>query len=221
MISWENVAFESEISKIDVLSPSSAVLFSGSLSDRKCLLNAISPSYSETDISRVFSDFRRKRIEEKFLNPFHITFLDLFTKLEYSSLLKQIQSFEIQCYLLFAKISNGVGSIFQIGNPGVSENYDILGWNCIGSGEAHATRSLIKARYSTNLRLSQALYLVYKAKKDSEVSPEVGITQTDIAVLSSDGIRFLDNLILAKLSKFHEELYNMQEERIQDFDLEI
>jgi hypothetical protein len=88
-----------------------------------------------------------------------------------------------------------------------------------GSGELHATQSLIGAKYKKSEDLDSATYLVYEAKKRAEVAPGVGLL-TEMIVLSKldDGSineRKLTDEDLAKLSEVYETVNARDTEKLK------
>jgi len=105
--------------------------------------------------------------------------------------------------LLIAGVDAGGAHIYSIHNPGKpARQHDVIGYAAIGSGGIHALQAMIGFRHSPSAGLRETVFRVYAAKRRAEVAPGVGL-DTDIAIVSTSGVRFLDALTLKGL----EDLY--------------
>jgi hypothetical protein len=80
---------------------------------------------------------------------------------------------EYEVETIFTGVDESGAHTYQI-----SENVDMccdpVGFAAIGSGGRHAESQFMLARHSRNATLDETLFLLYSAKKQSEVAPGVG-----------------------------------------------
>lgn len=93
-------------------------------------------------------------------------------------------------------------------------SFDDIGYTAIGSGEYHAIRSFIENYYSINFPLAKAIYVVYEAKKYAEHAPGVG-PQTDMAIVSKEGITWIQEKTLQLLNKAYESKISMLNTKVK------
>jgi hypothetical protein len=104
---------------------------------------------------------------------------------------------------LIAGIDNTGAHIFRVHYSGVAggnwlEWCDKLGYRAIGSGLSHASISLSIEGQHQGLGIPDTLYNVYSAKKSAELAPGVG-RETDLAIITADGLELVSHEILKKL----------------------
>jgi hypothetical protein len=107
--------------------------------------------------------------------------------------------------MILAGVDSKGAHIYSIRNPGIKDCFDTIGFHAIGIGELHAVQVFIAHRYSTSCNTLEALNIVYAAKKAAEVAPGVG-GATDIAIISRDGIKILEQTIITELNKLYDEV---------------
>jgi len=113
---------------------------------------------------------------------------------------QQMAQFNLGVELLVAGVDTGGAHIHSIHNPGVIDRqHDAIGFAAIGSGGIHAMQTMIGFRHSSAAELRETVFHVYAAKRRSEVAPGVGI-DTDVALVSASGVRFLTPEMLDRLS---------------------
>lgn len=112
-----------------------------------------------------------------------------------------MQQFNVNVELLLAGFTSvGVGRIGYLHHPGAMRWLDPIGFSAIGSGAQQAQMALISARYSVKLGVPDAVFHVYRAKRNAEAAPGVG-RETDMMVLEQGkGPRTLSGPALAELS---------------------
>lgn len=88
--------------------------------------------------------------------------------------------------------------------PPVSPVRSDLHYAAVGSGGIYARAALTIQQYTSNAKVSEALFQVYSAKKAAEIVYGVG-EPTEMAVLTADGIRKASNETLKLLEKFRQE----------------
>lgn len=104
-----------------------------------------------------------------------------------------MMQFDLNVELIVAGVDPSGGHIFTIHNPGrVERKWDAIGHAGIGSGGIHTLQSMIGFHHVPMSNFTETLFWVYASKKRAEVAPGVGV-DTDMAVISVDGIRRLTN----------------------------
>lgn len=106
--------------------------------------------------------------------------------------------------LLVVGVDSGGAHIYSVTNPGKPEReHDVIGYAAIGSGGIHALQAMIGFRHSVTDGLRETVFRVYAAKRRAEVAPGVGV-DTDMAIVSASGVRFLDASALQALAKIYD-----------------
>jgi len=141
-------------------------------------------------VKEQFVGLRRRIAEETFLKPRGFTlesFYEIIGRLPTPlavTIDDNIRENNLQLEILVAGVDDdGKAHIYEIDDPGTSSCFDMLGYGAIGSGEQHAIASLIADAYTGLLPTSEAVYLVYEAKRRAERAPGVG-PSTDMCILS-------------------------------------
>lgn len=151
------------------------------------------------ECKKSYEELRLKLVEENWLFPRGLNF-EFFYKQrgilnlppDLAMLLdREMVKFNYGVEILIGGIDNGGSHIYGIRNPGISDCYDKLGYHSVGIGYIHAISTLISHSYCPELSLNESVYVTYEAKKNAEVAPGVGV-KTDIAIISSNGISFLN-----------------------------
>ena len=93
-----------------------------------------------------------------------------------------ITKFQINVQIIIAGVDNAP-KIYTVDNATSVMEQTPIGYACIGSGEIHATLSLIESEYRKSFKKSEALYALLEAKKRAEYDPGVG-EQCDIATIN-------------------------------------
>jgi len=106
---------------------------------------------------------------------------------------QQMNQYNLGVELLLAGVDQDGAHIFSIHNPGGTElQHDVIGYAAIGSGAIHAVQSMIGFKHSSTAGLRETIFRTYASKRRAEVAPGVG-QDTDVAVVSIDGVRWLTN----------------------------
>ena len=102
--------------------------------------------------------------------------------------------------------------IYLIMNPGTGECFDSIGYHAIGSGEPHATSSLIEDGYSCySATLQEAMWGVFQAKRRAERAPGVG-QAGDFAIIEPGHVVRFSETTLASLQELYNEVVGIKEE---------
>lgn len=136
----------------------------------------------------------------------------------------QIVSTEYDLEILVCGVDDEGSHIYRIFDPGVSECFDSLGFNAIGTGAIHAVSNFISHEYTSNISLEKALYITLEGKIISENAPGVG-ELTDIAIIDEDGIKYLttedikklEDIVSKDISKLEDPKYVEIKELINNF----
>lgn len=218
-VSAINLQYDHSERKIDVLRPNLAMLSAGNAliaaevfrRSQSGLGQAADDSFdaSVVGIRQIFQDMHRARAEEAILFPRGWNWTD-YKAMGSQSVNPQIQmvidqhlnQFTLGTQFIVAGVDHTGAHITwlhdQLSGPGWVDYFDKLGYHTIGSGASHANIALSLHGQHRGLSLERTLYNVVAAKLTSEVAPGVGAS-TDVAVVSTSGIRFLDDSTLARL----------------------
>jgi hypothetical protein len=209
-----NIKFEPKIKKSGELSPACMALTSGSALAHMDLFRNVKERLSKakdltiTEIAECmkeeFGNQRIKRAEEIHLKPRGLDIQSFYANLArfpsefFLTIDNNIQNQRYELDIIISGIDrNGDAHIYSVVDPGVSECFDSIGFNAIGSGTPHAISTFTYHLYTPDFPLERALYIALVAKKNAERAPGVG-DQTDIFIITNDGIRELsENQVVA------------------------
>jgi len=90
------------------------------------------------------------------------------------------QKFFRETYILAGINPDGEAKIYLIQPPG--KYGEVSDFIAIGSGQSHASNSLYARGYDVKQQSEESVYLVFEAKKRSEIAPGVGV-KTDMLLL--------------------------------------
>lgn len=154
---------------------------------------------------------RLERMEQTLLGPRGLdfkSFYDLHASLNPQitfAIDQQMQGFNLGVEFLLAGADDTGAHIYSVQNPGRPEFlHDVIGYAAIGSGAIHALQSMIGFAHTSNADYQETVFRTYASKRRSEVAPGVGL-DTDMAVISNDGIHRLSDHELAQLRTIYEE----------------
>lgn len=141
-------------------------------------------------VTQAFTTVRLQTVQTLFLLPRGLTMTDFLNSQRtldqniVSLIDQQISQYQFGVHLLVAGINpDGNAHIYEVAPIGLTGEHDHFA--AIGSGQGHAANSLLARGYIDRLTETEATYLVFEAKKRSEVAPGVGVN-TDMTVLSVD-----------------------------------
>ena len=172
-------------------------------------------------VQRAFAKVKLDEAEAQFLAPRGLTISDFIDKQQ--SLNKDIAAMIDSQMINYAQPNNGNGvmlllaginpdgeaKIYEFDPPGIYGEH--AAFAAIGSGGTHTTNSLLARRYSANQPEAEAVYLVFEAKKHSEVAPGVG-RNTDMYLITKKGEKVYTEAELKKFASIYDEL--ISEERV-------
>lgn len=148
----------------------------------------------ENEIFNVFGinqDFFKESLQKEIPNPF------------INNILQQVADFNMKTQILLVGFIDSVAQITNIEESGTVE-YRSMNFHCIGSGYIQAANTLLFQKHSKTNLLIPTIYSVYKAKKNAEVSEGVG-KETELLVLSENGVKKLSNDDMCRLDKIYNE----------------
>ncbi|HLD59029.1 MAG TPA: hypothetical protein VI977_05370 [archaeon] len=125
---------------------------------------------------------------------------------------QDVETFNLGVELLLAGIDEEGTHLYTINQAGKPIENNQIGFQAIGIGNIHAINTLISEGYSPNLDFEKALFLVFKAKKNSEAAPGVG-SRTDLLVITDKKIYYCDDESKKKL----ELQYKSEKKKIMEF----
>lgn len=106
--------------------------------------------------------------------------------------------------LLLAGVDEDGGHIHTNGDPGGgNSDHGPIGWAAIGTGAVHVLQSMAGFAHAPDANYGQTLFRVYASKCRAEVAPGVG-HETDVAVISRDGIKRLSEEELKALDVIYD-----------------
>ena len=112
-----------------------------------------------------------------------------------------ISKFNIEVQIIIAGIDTAP-RIYYLDNLGSVVERTALGYASIGSGEKHASLSLIESEYRSSFSLKEALFALLEAKKRAEYDPGVG-EFCDIVIIDG-GFEKLTDDKMGKILKIYD-----------------
>jgi 20S proteasome alpha/beta subunit len=211
---------EMAVKKIVPVTDSCAILFSGGVSDgedviRRTKAKIVGHSHTVSDIARLaaesYQEVKNQKVEDTILKPLlglgFGALPQILAQSPSSQMLGQIMGMimqhNLQLELLVTGIDDSQGHMSAVVHPGLAAGFDMIGFSAIGSGGLHANVRLALGKQGTERSLPETIYNVHEAKIAAEAAPGVG-TMTDIAIVSREGIRFLDDDALSVLKSVHQ-----------------
>ena len=214
------IEFEHAVPKMADASPSAVVMVAGDtlvgtrMARDVCAgLEGTSPRIVDIAqrLAAQYQAVRQQAIENQILVPRGLTLQSFYGN--HASFNPQITmmvdqamaQFNLGVELLLAGVDDQGSHIFTVHNPGPSEyQHDVIGYAAVGSGAIHAFQSMIGFGHSGTAGLRDTVFRVYASKRRAEVAPGVG-QDTDLAVVSSDGVRRLGEEQLKGLADLYED----------------
>jgi 20S proteasome alpha/beta subunit len=173
----------------------------------------ISVAQVANEVARVYVAERQEEVENSIFRPRGLTSQEFYQGGVMQRLLQpvaghldqSVASFDYGVELLLVGVDDEGGHIMRVSNPGGSvSDYEQIGYHAIGSGTLHALQAMIGFRHTGQRGLAGTLFNVYVAKKRAEVAPGVG-NETDMMIVSQDGVRKLDENDLKELEDLRRE----------------
>ncbi len=151
-----------------------------------------------------YNDMWIKKMTQNFLNPLIKDYEDFKQRISSKSMLEEdirkitdkINSFSLGLQIIIAGVDEKawIYKIVDYNDPKdcICDCKNFSGYCVIGNGFHYAMDILIN-RYNHGLSLSECLFVIYEAKKESEKAGQIG-EMTNICVINKDGIK-RDNAI--------------------------
>jgi hypothetical protein len=202
-----NVEFETDETKIEVLSHACVALSAGNSASATEILGGAKRRFGNNQspwivdaaesVRAEYMATRNRKADEQVVAPALGYDFDYFrakggTLPEY--LEKQPQTFQnltmlaSQWNLILDIIVTGIdatgGHILQIMHPGTISAVEKLGYATIGTGAVHALTRLTLGAQTKHKSLAETVFAVFDAKKSAEAAPGVGLA-TDMAVIDA------------------------------------
>jgi 20S proteasome alpha/beta subunit len=168
------------------------------------------------DLRDIYKKLHLERAESVILHPRGLTLQEFLQYgaqrlplQSYMSIDQQLFNFGLNVVeFLVAGTDSSGAHIYRVHYTGVGggnwlEWCDRLGFRAIGTGALHAAILLSLGAQNREENTEKTIYNVYSAKKSAEVAPGVG-PATDLAVISSSGIKFVTADTIKKLSDIRE-----------------
>ena len=214
------VEFDHPNAKIDTISPRCVALSSG---DVLCITDILSESSGilgqlqdpsvdlfTNEIKQRFLRVRTRLLNERLFQPRGLSFENYYTRGQIQSipadlamvLDNHVLKFQLETSLIVAGTDSSGGHVYCIEDPGTSHCFDRLGYHAIGSGHRHAILSLVTMQHNATVDLPRAIYNVYRAKRQAEMAPGVGLA-TDMRIIDHKGIQEIGADALMELGKLH------------------
>lgn len=213
---------ESAVRKIVPISKNAAILFSGNVPEGEWVINK-TKSYIDgittvdmhqvaTYVTAAYQQVKEKKAEDIILRPSlgvdYAGFRALVAQTQSSQILQQVAGMlmghNLQLDLMLAGIDSQGPHLFAIGHPDTMATLDTVGYAAIGSGGLHAAVRLSLGGQTKEASRNETVVNVYEAKLAAQSAPGVG-GATDLAFISTSGIKFADASLYTLLSEIHKE----------------
>jgi 20S proteasome alpha/beta subunit len=150
-------------------------------------------------VAQKFREYRMRRNEWRILSPHGLTFETLIKNEQnlaptvVSKIINQLYGDEgvLNSTMIIAGLDDNAGHIYLIDDPGDCICCDSEGFAAIGAGKEHAESVLAESMYTDRVPWTEAVVVVYLAKKRAEVAPGVG-TDTDLYWIKPEGYGYVE-----------------------------
>jgi hypothetical protein len=164
------------------------------------------------DLGMRYDATRRQQMEDQVLRSRGLTLADFYgrhgTLGQQGAMVidQQLAMFNLNVELLLAAVDQNGAHLHTVHNPGGGDrNHDAIAYAAIGSGAIHVLPAMTGFRHGPGAPHAETLVRVYAAKRQAEVAPGVG-KDTEVAVVSSDGIERLSTEDIGKLEAIYEQV---------------
>lgn len=169
--------------------------------------------YIVENAGEIYQFIRSKEAESNHLKPrtitselFYTRGTQIFPHDIFAVIDSRFHQHDLGIILLIVGIDSKGAHVFTIRNPGIFDCYNSIGFHAIGSGALHSLQTFISCRYKVEYDLTEALNIVYAAKKAAEVAPGVGL-ESDIYVINENDYYALDDKIISELERIYEDVH--------------
>jgi len=204
--------------KCVMLSAGSTVLIEDLVYKTKQTLNAgsnLTVRKIAENCANAYMELIQDNIKRLILSTYNMTFEEFKDQQKYNqgflseinqNILTIRQEIQNNLISLIAGINEDIANIFGINN-GNLYSFTSLGYQATGSGQASAESVFVHRGYDPRWSLEEAMITVIEAKKQAEEAQGVG-KNTDIVIVSKEGITYLNEETIKKLEGIHKELMN-------------
>ena len=225
------IEFEHDVPKFVNLTDNCVVMTAGSTTLQNDIIKEASskiktlkkPNFKQItdELKNAYATLRIKRAEETILLPKNLNFQTFYQsqRIMLPELVFQMTDAINKTnlgveYILCGFDENG-GHIHYIVDPGISECWDSVGFCSIGTGNLNSVSAFTAHNYAPNFPIEKSLYLVYLAKKEAQRAPGVG-NDTDIAILTKEGIKSLNDEEKKSLDLIHKKFMKIEDEEYRE-----
>ncbi len=152
-------------------------------------------SEQATLLHEKLKNLRRKQVEDRILSNFDLKWEDFKELIKAEKvnavvevLYSKIAEERLGVQLILAGFDGIDPKLFVISELGISPETE-MGYCAIGEGQLQAINTFMFSKHYEGTNLKEAIYNVFKAKKNSEVAIGVG-TVTDFGILNSEGASY-------------------------------
>ena len=221
MVTYPNfIEFEHAVPKIGTASSSAVAMVAGNTSVGTRLAHDVTDALAGTtpqlvqiakQLASHYEAVRQEHAEHLYLVPRGLN-LQSFNA-NHASLNGQIVmmldqalgNYNLGVELLLAGVDITGAHIYTVHNPGHPDlQHDVLGHAQIGSGAVHTLQSMVGFGHHAKAAFKETVFQVYASKRRSEIAPGVGL-DTDMAVISINGVQWLSQEQLKSLSHLYDE----------------
>jgi len=214
------IQFEHAVPKMSYPSPFAIAMIAGDTLFGTRIAQEIATALSGTNpqvleiahrLASHYEDTRLMLVETQILAPRGLTLQTFYE--HHESLNDQITmmidqsmaQLDIGVQLVLAGVDAAGAHIYTIENPGRPERqHDVIGYAATGIGAIHAMQSMIGFGHSSSAGLKETVFRVYASKRRAEVAPGVGL-ETDLVIISADGLIWLDENMTNQLSDIYDQ----------------
>lgn len=241
---WTNerlsIEFEYPESKIESLSPTCFATVAGVVVLPTELFERVREMVDKKGIRNIaeianlikeeYIEERRKRVEDEIFKPRGIRMKDFYEgglQRAMNPELVQLLDREVENYRFMLEILIGGidkrAHLYVVFPPGRVESFDRVGYVSIGSGSPHAETTFILNNYTPSFSLSDALYVIYEAKRVAERAPGVGKEATDIVIITKEGKKEVPDELKEELERVYSQKtrQNINGELLQKLKIEV
>jgi len=213
------IEFEHTVPKMAYTSPFTVALIAGDTLLGTRLAQGVAAEFSGTAprvdeiaerVAERYVDTRNAELENQILALRGLTKDEFYARhaslnVQVTMLLDQAMAqYNLGIELLVAGVDAAGAHVYSIHNPGrPARQHDVIGYAAIGAGGIHALQAMIGFRHSPSAGLRETVFRAYAAKRRAEAAPGVGL-DTDMAVVSASGVRFLGASALQGLATLYE-----------------
>ena len=221
MVTLGNITeFEHEVPKIQVITDNLVALTAGDALRGFRLIKEVMTALPKDviDVEQIvsstakrYSELRKRQIESDVFQKRNMNINDFYRSGIQHQMVsalagaidKYVDEYDFGLELMMAGIDDSGAHLYSIENPGdVYSEHLPIGYHAIGSGTLHALQSMIGFGHTAARGLHETIFAVYASKRRAEFAPGVG-RDTDMMVISKDGVTKIEGDVLAQLEQVY------------------